>query len=80
MCLCLIKFRVGQRLSCEKWDILNQESYIYPPLHLLVGLVTKGVKVAPVLVAFQSELSQLPAAAAQDFEQQEIWAHLIKIY
>ena len=40
---------------------------------MLVGLVTKGVKVAPVLVAFQSGLSQLQAAAARDFEQQEIW-------
>ena len=71
--LCVPLFdQFGQRLSCEKWAIFNQESSIYPPYYLLVGLVIKGVKVAPVPMAFQSRLSQLQAAAAWDIKQQEI--------
>ena len=57
--------------------LIKNLAYI-PPYYLLVGLVTKEVKIAPVLVAFQSRLSQLQAAA-RDFEQQEIWACLLNI-
>ena len=67
--LCVPLFdQFGQRLS-EQFLIKN---LAYPPYYLLVGLVMKGVKVAPVLVAFQSRLSQLQAAAAWDFKQQDI--------